>query len=122
MLNHLASESAFRIRAGNRAPLTPAAHLRQTTTALTRAAEPVSTALRDLGAAVACLGRADACRHRPAGPARERALAFAQEGLVWTIGNARQRLVHAATVLRTAAVPRAAAPVRRPQQAKGRAR
>ncbi|MFJ7969461.1 hypothetical protein [Streptomyces sp. NPDC096324] len=81
LLNNLASESAFRIRAGSREPLPPATHIRQTTTAIVMAADPVGAALRDLAAALSCLGRADDCQHRPAGPARERALAFVHDGL-----------------------------------------
>ncbi|MFI0961414.1 hypothetical protein ACH4S8_08410 [Streptomyces sp. NPDC021080] len=124
LLNNLSSESAFRFRAGSREPLPPAAHIRQTTTALVKAAEPVGAALRDLDAAVSCLAHADDCRHRSAGPEQEQALAFAREGLLWTIVHAHRRLVHAVALLRTAAEHRTPSPPRQgttlhgPRQAK----
>ncbi|MFF8481986.1 hypothetical protein [Streptomyces antibioticus] len=119
LLNNLASESAFRIRAGSRQPLAPPAHIVQTTTALVMAADPVGAALRDLAAALSCLGRADDCRHRAAGPARERALSFVRDGLRWTIVHAHQRLIRAASTLRTTAEHRALSPARQAAPLKG---
>ncbi|BDH07208.1 hypothetical protein [Streptomyces seoulensis] len=107
VLAHLTSESAFRTRAGVREPLPPASTAQVAAGALVRSADPVSTALRDLNAAVACLSRADACRDRPPGPARDQAAAFAHQGLVWSLGSARRRLAMAATLLRDAAEPQA---------------
>ncbi|MGW4197082.1 hypothetical protein [Streptomyces sp. NPDC005004] len=103
LLNGLVSESAFRIRAGRREPLPPAPLVGRTTAALTGAADPVATALRDLGAAMSCVARESEWRRRPAGKERDRALRFSRQGLTWAIGMARTRILRAAAILRSAA-------------------
>ncbi|MEU6243977.1 hypothetical protein [Streptomyces sp. NPDC047024] len=105
LLTHLVSESLFRTHAGIREPLPPASGTPDVAAALVRSADPVSTSLRDLHAAMACLDRATACHDQPPGPARDRAAAFAHQGLEWSIGAARHRLSAAATLLRDAADP-----------------
>ncbi|ULR53906.1 hypothetical protein [Streptomyces deccanensis] len=108
LLGFLAGESAFRHRAAARYPTRTTATVRRTTLALASAAEPTGLALAALGAAVHHLGQlADLTRQAP-GPARDRAVTAAHQGLVDRLGDSRIHLARAAKHLRAAADTRTA--------------
>lgn len=108
LLGFLAGESAFRHRAAARYPARSTATVRRTTLALASAAEPTGLALAALGAAVHHLGHLADLTRQPPGPARDRAITTAHQGLVDNLGDSRIHLARAAKHLRAAADTRTA--------------